>query len=447
MSEPVEKKSRFAEPLTENDIDSMINDNTPNGTKQKEKWAMNAFKMWLNERNRQGLIEGMHVFKQVDDLLDSELDYLLSFFILELRNENGERYKSSSLKNVIAMIQHYYNSHFHKGWSFFQDKIFQRTRNSLDLAMKQSRAAGCDRIKKQAEAIDEQDEEMFWNKGLLGSDTPKKLVETLLYLFGKNFALRSRDEHRRLQVGNITKHYDHVLKRSYIEYTEDTSKTSKGGIRDNREPKKSRAYDNQLNPERCIVRLYDIYMMHRPSEVSAFYLTPLPRISSIVWYKKCPIGVNTLAKVVPNLFQNAGIPGFYTNHSLRRGTRTILSNAGFGSDVITKKTGHISRSEMDYLHLNRKTQAQMSDSLNFCSASTSHSEGIQLDHPKSRNYQLIEQVKESDQQAPVFVSNKNQMINCSVVTNVSNTSSVMQSPETKPSLVLEKNGCKVTVYI
>ena len=84
MTEPIEKRCRFAEPLTDNDIDAMINDKIPIGTKNKEKWAINVFKQWLNERNRQGLINGMHVFKDVDDLLETELDYLLSFFILEV---------------------------------------------------------------------------------------------------------------------------------------------------------------------------------------------------------------------------------------------------------------------------------------------------------------------------------------------------------------------------
>ena len=359
------------------------------------------------------------------------------------RSENGERYKSSSLKNMMAMIQHYYNTHFHKGWSLFQDKCFQRSRNSLDLAMKNSREAGCDRMKKQAEAVDEEHEEIFWAKGLLGSDTPKKLVETLLFLFGKNFALRSRDEHRRLQVGNIVKHFDHALKRFYIEYTEDTSKTSKGGIRDNREPKKSRAYDNPLNPERCIVQLYDSYMMHRPSQISAFYLTPLSSVSTTcgVWFKRSPMVVNTLSKVVANLYKSAGIPGYFTNHSLRRGTRTILSNAGFGSDTVTKKTGHISRSEMDYLQLNRNMQAAMSDSLNFCSAASTSQNEVQP--TKSNSVQVGEE--NLGQQTTLIRPNQNQTI--SVITNVNNASYALQSPQVKPTLTLEKNDCKISIYM
>ena len=80
-------------------------------------------------------------------------------------------------------------------------------------------------------------EKIFWKKELRESDTPKKLLGTFLFLFENNFTHRSRDEHRRLQVENIIKHYDCVLKRSNIKYIQNISKTSKRGIRDNREPK------------------------------------------------------------------------------------------------------------------------------------------------------------------------------------------------------------------
>ena len=123
--------------------------------------------------------------------------------------------------------------------------------------MKESRESGCDRIKRRTDVLDEQQEETLWKEGFLGDDTAQKLVFTLVYLFGKNFALRSREEHRNLKTGNIRKCYDNQLKRDYIEYTEDISKTSTGGLRDNREPKRSKAYDNPVVPSRCIVRLYE----------------------------------------------------------------------------------------------------------------------------------------------------------------------------------------------
>ena len=40
----------------------------------------------------------------------------------------------------------------------------------------------------------------MWNTGLLGDDSPEKLVNTLLYLIGVHFALRACDEYKVLKV-------------------------------------------------------------------------------------------------------------------------------------------------------------------------------------------------------------------------------------------------------
>lgn len=174
------------------------------------------------------------------------------------------------------MIQYYFNHKFSRGWSIFNDQAFIKSRKSLDLAMKLSREEGiyllyfhnllllsiniyiiiiiylpisefigADRVKRRADVIEQEHEEVLWEKELLGSRTSKQLVDTLVFLFGKNFALRSRNEHRRLLLQNIVKKRDPVSDRYFLEYTEDISKTSKGGLKDSRtEPKQSRAYDN-----------------------------------------------------------------------------------------------------------------------------------------------------------------------------------------------------------
>ena len=313
---------RFATPINEAEIKTMIEEKIPRDTKRKEKWAVKMFEDWMTSRNSKGLLpdEQLHVFKPIKELTKSETDYLLQFFFLEIRTENGERFKGSTLKNIAAMIQYFYNKNLNHGWSIFKDAEFQNTRNSLDLAMKLSRESGVDGKKKRAEVIEIEQEEALWNKKILGGENPKQLVSTLVYLLGKNFALRGRDEHRRMQMDNVRKEYDHLAGRNYLLYVENIAKTSKGGLYDHkREPKSSRAYDNPKCPERCIVRLYEKYLSHRPDGINDFYLTPLPSGSQTetIWYKKCPIGVNTLSNVTKDLFKQAGIQGNFTNHSLK----------------------------------------------------------------------------------------------------------------------------------
>ena len=74
--------------------------------------------------------------------------------------------------------------------------------------------------------ISPEDEEMLWSS-VLGTDTPQKLVDTVLYLFGLHFALRAGKEHRNLRVGpnsQIEVKHDHTGMQ-FLRYTEDCSKS------------------------------------------------------------------------------------------------------------------------------------------------------------------------------------------------------------------------------
>ena len=61
-------------------------------------------------------------------------------------------------------------------------------------------AESCTRVtKKKAEPLTEEEEELLWNKGLLGCKTPQALVDTVLFMNGVYFALQSGSEHRQLR--------------------------------------------------------------------------------------------------------------------------------------------------------------------------------------------------------------------------------------------------------
>ena len=56
--------------------------------------------------------------------------------------------------------------------------------------------------KKKAEVITEEMEEILWQKGLLGDHSPHVLLNTMVYLIGFYFALRSGEEHRRYDINH-----------------------------------------------------------------------------------------------------------------------------------------------------------------------------------------------------------------------------------------------------
>ena len=160
----------------------------------------------------------------------------------------------------------------------------------------------------------------------------------MLFLCGLNFALRS-GEHRSLQVSQftLTSSPSGVLQ---LEYTKNYSKNNAGGLAHRKV--KPKHVVHHANPKRCLVRLYQAYMSHRPSEAKndAFYLTLLKKPKGNVWYGKTPIGHNTLNSTVSRICKAVGITGYKTNHSLRLTTATQLFQKGVEEQLIMSRTGH-----------------------------------------------------------------------------------------------------------
>ena len=108
---------------------------------------------------------------------------------------------------------------------FFCDSNFTSFKTSLDAEMKRLQSKGVGSCSKQAEILTEEEEELLWERGLLGDSTPQSLLNTMIYCNGLYFALRSGKEHRQLrsepcQISLV----EQTGQRSYLKYVEDVSK-------------------------------------------------------------------------------------------------------------------------------------------------------------------------------------------------------------------------------
>jgi hypothetical protein len=156
-------------------------------------------------------------------------------------------------------------------------------------------------------------ESVLWEKGLLGFNDPKILLNTLVYLLGLHFALRSGDEHRFLSRDQLRVQSDECG--VYLEYTEKLSKTNRRGLKDVKVPRKiCRAYKNEQCPERCVVECFQKYISLCPESVESdgpIYLHPLKIPKPHQWYGLSPMGRNALSRVVATLCKSAGFEGKY----------------------------------------------------------------------------------------------------------------------------------------
>ena len=210
--------------------------------------------------------------------------------------------------------------------------------------MKRLQSKGLGSKCKQAEPISEEEEELLWAKGLLGDHSPQALLNTMVFMIGLYFALRSGMEHRELRYNNSQIEVFHRdCERPNLLYTEDSSKNHPGGLRGRRVKRKVvKHHANIDNPKRCFVKLYQKYRDHCPlnPKRNAFYLQPLKKPTETLLFSREPLGHNKLQHAVNKMSNDAGIEGYRTNHSLQATNATRLFSAGADEQLIMERTGH-----------------------------------------------------------------------------------------------------------
>ena len=153
-------------------------------------------------------------------------------FVLEVRKKEGAEFPPNTLHHICCGIMRYMRNNGNPGLDIFRDKEFAEFRAVLDSEMKRLQAAGLGSQKKQAEPITMEEEELLWQKGLLGESTPQSLLDTMVYMNGLYFALRGGKEHRDLRYNpSQIQLIEKPGERPYLLYAEDISKNHPGGLR------------------------------------------------------------------------------------------------------------------------------------------------------------------------------------------------------------------------
>lgn len=282
----------------------------------------------------------------LEEMSVDELDYFLARFVAEVRKVDGKEYPGKTIYEMLSSIQTYLRVECKRNVTLIDKTscVFRELNSALNFVLKERAGQGLGVEVAQANFISEEQENYLWEHGFLGSSGASLLRDTLVYVFGIQFALRAGQEHRNLRSKNsqLSLQVDEFGS-EYLQYTEDVSKTNNGGLAHLRIKRKVvRAYKNLENPLRCPVELYKKYLSHVPKEISdnAFYLRALAKPNGDIWYYKKAVGRETLGNVVKNIMKNAGFEGHFTNHSLRRSCATRLYNAGISEQVIQETTGH-----------------------------------------------------------------------------------------------------------
>ena len=131
----------------------------------------------------------------------------------------------------------------------------------LDSEMKRLQRKGLGSKRRQAEPLTADEEEKLWTTRQLGDHSPQALVDTIFFMCGTYFALRSGQEHRALRsCPSQIELVEQEGQRPFLRYTEDVSKNHQGGLKGRKQrPKVVVHYANEESFSRCFVTLYKKY--------------------------------------------------------------------------------------------------------------------------------------------------------------------------------------------
>lgn len=359
---------RFAAPLTEEQVIEARKTAIPKKTQLDTKYCIKVWHEWRNYRN--SIDDTSQVPEDFKKLDKKQLSFWLSCFILEVRKQDSSEYPPNTLHHICCGIMRYLRQNGQPDIDFFRDPTFGEFKATLDAEMKRLQTKGVGSKKRQAEPLTEDEEEKLWGNHQLGAHTPQSLVNTIFFMCGVYFALRSGQEHRALRFEpSQIELVEREGERAYLKYTEDLSKNNPGGLKGRKnKPKVVLHHENASDPGRCFVKLFKLYQSKCPSNrpKGAFYLKPLSNATELCWYSMSPIGHHTLSQTVARLCREAGISGFRTNHSLRATTATRLYQAGVDEQLIMERTGHHSVDGVrSYKRTNQEQQENLSDILSL----------------------------------------------------------------------------------
>ena len=382
-----EASNRFSEPVT--NLEDWTKPYIPKNTAKSTKWAQKNFLAWLKARKEPDT-PSSDILETCDD--PNALSECLCKFILETRTAKGDHYAPRTLNMILAGLHRYVqDKNPNKAQMNFMQKdnpAFKSLRCTCDRLYRQLRSKGIGLNPKQAQIITTEEENKLWESGVLGTDSPRALLNAVFFYNGRNFLLRGGEEHRFLRLSQFQRYSNP----DRYEYTESGSKNNSGGLEDIQAQRRNKIVPIYKNPSagnRCHVTLLDLYISKIPPESMQhdfFYLKPKKNFEDGVWYANQVLGKNELARMVPKMFQEASMTKKATNHSLRATGTTEMYRCGVPENVIKERTGHKSLDGLrTYERTTLEQQKAVSKILTDCNRPSSGSFNMIMEKEERRS--------------------------------------------------------------
>ena len=167
-----------------------------------------------------------------------------------------------------------------------------------------------------------------------------------------HFGLRGRQEHHDMKVEDFSFQKDDGGV-EFVTFSEGLTKTRGGGLRV--KPRLATPKMFATGERRCPVAFLKKYLSKRPAELKTagpVYLSVIDKPQTSVWYKKVPMGKNTINNIMKTMKENSPLKDVcqdkkLTNHSARKTVVKKLKTSGIPKCEIKNITGHSSEQGLD----------------------------------------------------------------------------------------------------
>ncbi|XP_047466994.1 zinc finger MYM-type protein 4-like isoform X2 [Mugil cephalus] len=320
---------------------------TPAPPKLNHLYGVNAWRSWVQQRNKQSQQPSpVDIKEDVLQCNSAELNYGLSHFVREVRRPNGERYSPDSIFYLCLGIQQVQADRvtgftsfsllllfltcmffrllslpligqylFMKGRieNIFTDKLYIQFASEITGMLRLWKP----KLLPSGQVVSSRVEEPYlWECKQLGAYSPIVLLNTLLFFCTKTFHLTTVEQHQSLSFSNFTrcsKPCSRAGKVHYLRYQRSSAaphsqeETARSRRRQAENEGDMEMLQNVTNPLHCPVQLYEFYLSRCPESVKkrtdVFYLQPHQNVHthSSHWYTSQPLDATTLQNMLTRI--------------------------------------------------------------------------------------------------------------------------------------------------
>ena len=338
------------------DPEEHIRQQIPNTTKKATVYAVNLYNSTMKEVAQE--LSFQHF--ELKDVSVEDLPWRLSKFIMVVTKTDGKSFNASSLETIFASLARYLATDFTPKLDIKKDVRFKVVMNNLNSAKRESVKEGQRPGKNKARAFKQEHIALCWEGGSFGRDKPRALISTVQLILISNLGFRAN-----LEVYNILNEDIVVGPKGkggdpeWIEISERITKTRSGKAHDMRDLDQ-KVYADPENPATCPVKTLMEFrrrktvsqkLPHKPYLLGIKHSAEINPAKEEYWYTSKRMGTHTIAKLLPNAFEEVGVDVKLERYSNTSGRKTMMEggvDAGVPAVLLSKVAGQAALSSIQH---------------------------------------------------------------------------------------------------